>query len=68
MKENCKGCRYAKVKYVIVTVVCVFARRQSEETCPCATCLVKIMCTRNCDKRVKKREELKEEIKHEREL
>jgi hypothetical protein len=68
VNKNCQGCRYAKVKYVIVTVLCVIARAQSEKTCPCATCLVKIMCTTNCDKRVKKRQELREEIKRERDM
>ena len=65
MNKLCQGCRYSSIKYVIVTVVCMIARSQSEKTCPCSTCLVKIMCTRNCDKRVKKREQLRKEKKHE---
>jgi hypothetical protein len=60
VKEICHGCRYAKLGTIRVTVLCMIARAQSEETCPCGTCLVKVMCSRNCDIRDKQRQEITE--------
>ena len=43
MNEECKGC------FSIENAQCVMGADEIASECPCATCLVKMVCTVGCD-------------------
>jgi hypothetical protein len=50
MKDICQGCKISSN-----STFCSFRLAQKEETCVCTDCLVKIVCIKECDKRVEGR-------------
>ena len=65
MNKLCRGCRFSKLRD---TSLCLIVRARSEKKCPCINCLVKVICNKNCDIRIKKRIEIEKELRREREL
>jgi hypothetical protein len=51
MDGRCKGCIQHKGALVCILVEVVEVRPDLVD-CPCAVCLVKVICDRQCDKRI----------------
>jgi hypothetical protein len=43
----CKGCWLSNIPFHF----CSFALRNIQDKCPCAECLVKMICAKSCEKR-----------------
>ena len=54
MEDRCKGCKMNEggINAIcpVVTMITIYGLTND---CPCADCLVKVMCLDTCDKRVK---------------
>ena len=51
-KIDCKGCRVKRSDEILG---CIFETRNRIKLCPCIDCLVKVICSKFCDKRNNRR-------------
>ena len=59
MNELCRGCRYSNFRDIAEgKPICMIVIFEGQEECPCINCLVKMMCIKNCDIRIKKRQQI----------
>ena len=50
MNKGCKGCYSWESNNVLEKIICTCNIKMMEGSCPCKTCLIKVMCMSGCEK------------------